>query len=79
MSYVGYKRFGNKLYGYEVTSYWDSKKKIPRQKGRYLGVVDEERGIIERRKQRGEKLILDFGDSFTPYEFIKKIKLIDIN
>lgn len=79
MSFIRYKTFGNRMYAYEVRSYWDSKQKKPRQKVCYLGVVDDQGDIIEKKvSQRKEKLILDFGDTYLLYEFIKKIKLIDI-
>jgi len=36
---------GNKIYRYEVTSYWDKEKKAPRQKVKYLGqVVKDKKG-----------------------------------
>jgi len=39
MSYIFYKTFGNKEYAYELSSYWDKEKKVPRQKTKYLGQV----------------------------------------
>jgi transposase len=79
MSYIRYKRFGNKEYAYEVTSYWDPKKKTPRQKVRYIGVVDRDRNLIERPPARKEEnLILDFGDTYLLYEFMKRMKLLRI-
>jgi len=81
MSYIRYKKFGNKEYAYEITSYWDSVKKKPRQKSKYLGiVVDKKKEIFERKtfKQREEKLILDFGETYLLYEFMKNIKLTHI-
>lgn len=44
MSYIRYKQFGNKQYAYEVTAYWDKEAKKPRQRVKYLGVVDEQVG-----------------------------------
>ncbi|WP_297213166.1 transposase [Thermodesulfovibrio sp.] len=79
MSYIRYKTFGNRKYAYEVTSFWDSKQQKPRQKVKYLGRVDEQGNIIEKRiPQQKEKLILDFGDTYLLYEFIKKTELIEI-
>lgn len=77
MSYIRFKKFGKKTYAYEVTSFWDSIKKIPRQKVRYLGVVDEKGRIVKKREDR-EKLILDFGDAYILYEFMKKIGIFKI-
>jgi len=74
MSFIRYKRFGNKDYAYEITAYWDSVKKKPRQRSKYLGVViDKEKKIFQRREisQKTEKLILDFGDVYLLNEFIK--------
>ncbi|MEW6215713.1 MAG: hypothetical protein AB1478_11035 [Nitrospirota bacterium] len=75
MSFIRYQNFYNKVYAYEVTSYWDKVKKQPRQKVRYIGVVDKTKGVIEKKKtiRRVEKLILDFGDTYLLYEFMKKI------
>jgi len=74
MSFVRYKKFGNKEYAYEITAYWDSVKKKPRQKSKYLGVVvDKEKRVFKRKeaKQKTEKLILDFGDVYLLHEFMK--------
>ncbi len=74
MSFVRYKKFGNKEYAYEVTAYWDPVKKKPRQKSRYLGVVvNKEKGVYKRKQveQKTEKLILDFGDTYLLNEFMK--------
>jgi len=81
MSFVRYKRFGNKEYAYEVTAYWDPIKKKPRQRSRYLGVVvDKEKKVFKRKelKQRSEKLILDFGDVCLLYEFMKHADLVSL-
>jgi hypothetical protein len=44
MSFIRYKKIGNKEYTYEVTSYYDRVKKVPAQKSKYLGqVVSKER------------------------------------
>lgn len=80
MSFIRYQKFWNKVYAYEVTSYWDSVKRQSRQKVKYIGVVNQKKGIIEKRKARRkvEKLILDFGDTYLLYKFMKKIKLTSI-
>jgi transposase len=80
MSFIRYKKFGNKEYAYEVTSYWDPEKKKPRQKTKYLGVVvDKENKIFrKKRKERKEKLILDFGDVYFLNQFISRTKLFEM-
>lgn len=77
MSFIRYKKFGNKEYAYEVNAYWDPKLKKPRQKSRYLGaVIDKKKKIIKRKvKKEDEKLILDFGDVYLLNEFMKKVKI----
>lgn len=66
MTFVRYKKFGNLEYAYEITAYWDKKKKKPRQKVKYLGkVINKEKKVFEKKQHRTpEKLILDFGDSY---------------
>jgi len=74
MTFIRYKKFGRKEYAYEVIAYWDPVQKKPRQKSRYLGVViDKEKKIFSRmeKRQSAEKLILDFGDVYLLYEFMK--------
>lgn len=80
MTFIRYKKFGNQEYAYEVTSYWDSIQKKPRQKTRYLGtVINKEKKIYEKKKpEKKEKLILDFGDTYLLYEFLKKTKLREL-
>lgn len=79
MSFIRYKKIGNKEYAYEVTSYWDPERKKPRQKTKYLGVVvDKEKKIFrKKRKERKEKLILDFGDVYLLNQFINRTKLFE--
>lgn len=74
MSFIRYKRFGNKEYAYEITAYWDPVEKKPRQRTRYLGLVlDKEKGIYRKKEpeEKSEKLILDFGDVYLLQEFIE--------
>ncbi len=78
MSFIRYKKIGQNQYAYEVTSYWDSITKRPRQKVRYLGVVDEKGKIVKKELISKEKLILDFGDTYLLYEFMKKANLITL-
>lgn len=81
MSFIRYKKFGNIEYAYEITAYWDSKKKKSRQHSKYLGiVVDKEAKIFKKKEKKqleDEKLILDFGDTFILNEFMKKTNMRD--
>ena len=72
MSFVRYKKFGNKEYAYEVKAFWDKKKKRPYQKSKYLGmVVDKKSKLFEHKtRKKPEKLILDFGDAYCLDKFI---------
>jgi len=77
MSFIRYKKFGNKEYAYEVETHWDPEAKIPGQKTKYLGVVvDKEKKIFERPRQKPrEKIILDFGDGYLVQEFLGYIQI----
>jgi len=76
MTFVTFKKFGNKEYAYELTSYWDKKAKQPRHITKYLGVVvDKKKGVYRKTlKERilKEEFILDFGDTFLLREFLEK-------
>jgi len=53
MSYIRYKKVGDKEYAYEITAYWDKEKKHSLQKSKYLGIVlDKEAGIFQEVKRR---------------------------
>lgn len=81
MVFVRYKRFGKQEYAYEVSTYWDSKRKKPYQKTRYLGVViDRNKKLYEKRSKTGkqEKLILDFGDVYLLHSFLEKSSFAQI-
>jgi len=81
MSFIRYKKFGKKEYAYEVVSIWDKATKRPRHKTKYLGVVvDKKRGIYKPRgvKRLPERLILDFGDTYLIYQFLKNVGLSQI-
>jgi hypothetical protein len=81
MSFIRYKKFGNKEYAYEITAYWDKEQKKSRQSPKYLGVVIDKEAKIFKKKEKtqlkDEKLILDFGDTFILNEFMKKTKMRD--
>jgi transposase len=65
MSYIVHQKVKGKTYAYEAESYWDSEKKAPRQRRRYLGVVDEVTGqIIEKNFQRDIKSAKDYGPTY---------------
>ena len=49
-SFIRYKKIGSGEYAYQISHYWDEKKKKIRQKSKYLGKVTEE-GI--KRGKRG--------------------------
>lgn len=80
MSFVRYKPDGNNLYAYEVTAYWDKDLKKSRQKSVYMGVVDKESGIVQKKKdlnikasgKQSENQILDFGDTYLVNEIMNK-------
>ena len=65
MSYIVHQKVKGKTYAYEAESYWDSEKKAPRQRRRYLGVVDEVTGqIVEKKFQRDIKSAKDYGPTY---------------
>jgi transposase len=82
MSFIRYQKYGNIEYAYEITAYWDSDKKMSRQKTRYLGmVVDKSKKIFEKKNldKNRERLILDFGDSYCAGQFLQNsgyVKLV---
>lgn len=71
MSFIRNKRVGNKIYCYEIESYWDADKKFSRQRSKYLGVLDKDNKISKRKSRAVEKIVLDFGDSYLLSAFIK--------
>jgi transposase len=73
MSYIVKQKIGNKYYAYEVESYWDKDKKQPRQRRKYLGVWDEEKGIV--RKRNVVKTTKSYGDVYLFSEIVRQIEL----
>lgn len=68
MTFVRYKKRGDKWYAYEVTAFWDPSSKKPKQKTKYLGVSESTGGEIKSGKKAAkplEKSIVDFGDSYA--------------
>jgi len=62
MTYIVKQRIKGRVYVYEVESYWNPEKRQPRQRRRYLGVWDEEKGeIIPKRSQRSIKTTKLYG------------------
>jgi transposase len=68
---------GKNEYAYEVTQKWDKDKKKPVQTQKYLGVVvDKSKKIFEtprknKRDERVEKEILDYGDTHIMHEIVQ--------
>lgn len=75
MSFVRYKKRGNKWYVYEVSAFWDKKSKKPKQHSKYLGISDTKGGEYTKPGKRisaiPEKAIVDFGDSYAINEVAK--------
>jgi len=79
MAYIIEQRIGRHIYVYEVQSYWDSEKKQPRQKRKYLGKKDPETGeVITPRKSNLPRLSKDFGHVYLLERVAKKIGLKDV-
>lgn len=76
MAYIIEQKIGRHIYVYEVRSYWDSEKKQPRQKRKYIGKKDPKTGrIITPRKSNLPKLSKDFGHVYLLEEVAKGIRL----
>ena len=59
MSYIVKQKIGKHIYAYEAESYYDKKKKQPRQRRKYLGRVDPLTGkIIETKKMKAKQMSL---------------------
>ncbi len=52
MASIVYITRNGKKYAYRSSSYWDPEKKAPRSKMEYLGRVDEETGLIIKKKEK---------------------------
>ena len=53
MSYLVKQKIRGKIYVYEATGVWDKKKRQPRQKRKYLGVLNETTGEVETPRKSG--------------------------
>jgi hypothetical protein len=80
MSFIRHKIIKGKKFAYEITAYRDKETKKPRQKIRYLGVVDEAGVVAEKtkNKEKNESLLLDFGNGYLLHEFYKQSNLSSI-
>lgn len=74
MSFIRYKTKGDKTYAYEITSFYDKEKKSPRQKSKYLGVVNE--GKIERKRANSSPhMTFDYGNVAVVLKIAEELKL----
>jgi len=78
-SFIRYKRIGSGEYAYQISHYWDEKKKKIRQKSKYLGKVTEEgikrvRGVVIEKPLRA----VDYGDVYVVEEMLKETGLKEI-
>jgi len=81
MSFIRHKKINNQIYAYEVTGYRDKITKKPRQKVKYIGIVDINGNIVTKNNSKldsEEKTILDFGDSYLIHYFIKQKPIFKI-
>ena len=80
MSFIRYKKRGNKWYVYEVNNIWNKKAKKYQQTSSYLGVALEKGGTYKKIYNACpiEKGILDFGDSFAITKIIESSGLSEI-
>jgi len=78
MSYIVEQKIKGRIYFYEVTSYWDKKKKQARQKRRYIGAKEK----IEKKKVKltgkSEISSKSVGDVFLLNDISKQIGLTEI-
>ncbi len=76
MSFTIDQKIGKYIYVYEVESYWDSEKKQPRQRRKYIGKRDPETGeIVNPKRGYVPKVSKDFGHVYLVRQIIKKIGL----
>ena len=70
------RKFGKKIYLYEVTSYWDKKNKKSKKNSIYIGKKDLKTGeIIEKKPKINPKYVTDFGCKYFFEEIINSLKL----
>lgn len=79
MSYTIEQRIGNHTYLYEVESYWDSEKKQPRQRRKYLGRKDPDRGKpVRARGHLMPRLCKDYGHVYLLQMLMERLGLTSI-
>ncbi len=79
MSYRVNQKIGKYVYVYEVESYWDSAKKQPRQKRKYIGKKDPDTGeIITPRKGFTPRSARDFGHIYLVKHIANRIGLTEV-
>ncbi len=80
MSFITERKSGDTVYLYEVTSYWDSEKKQPRQHRKYLGRKDPRTGqpIKPRHQVRTPRLARDYGQIYLLRQVALRIGLTQI-
>lgn len=76
MPYIINQKIGNRVYVYEVESYWDPAKKQPRQRRRYLGKKDPQTGeIFSPKKGFTPRAAQDFGHIYLVLHIVNRIGL----
>jgi transposase len=79
MPYIIEQKIKGNIYLYEVESYWDSDKKQPRQRRRYLGKKDEITGeAITPRKSNLPRQTLEFGCVYILHKITQDIGLEEL-
>lgn len=75
MSYIIQQRIKDKIYLYEVESYWDPQKKQARQRRKYLGKKDETGEVVTPRKLPVVSSAKSYGDLYLLQGLAKQIEL----
>jgi transposase len=79
MSYIIEKSVNNSVYLYEVTSFWDSEKKQPRQKRKYLGKKDPETGEpVRSRPPHIPRYSKDYGHVYLLQQLAEHLGLTQL-
>jgi transposase len=79
MPYIIEKLVGKSTYLYQVKSFWDSKKKQPRQKRTYLGKKDPETGQpVRTRNKYTPRLSKDYGHVYLLQKLAEDIGLTQL-